>query len=331
MTEADKPPALSKRKAWRFVSPSAPRLSALFGDTHQRRAFVRYWITDNIWNGLHLATFYALRLMPMDRVSRAGAALGRFAIPRFHKVAAGRARATMEALRPARDAAEQARRFDTYCAAQGRLMTEFAVVNRIARHPERLIVNNVDVVVDAAKRGPLIMVGMHVGNWEIGPIVMRRIGLQPYAMYVPPAGRAKAWLAARVRERAGLRFIPPGMQGVRPALGILKSGGVISIFCDEAFGGRIRGPFFGRPPHLEGNLGLAIRLARMTGATLCPWYTKRGEDFRFTLQFLEPIRLPQQPAGPEELMRDVERLSQVLEPVIAENAVQWFFVDSMLQ
>lgn len=331
MTEANPPPALPKRKAWKFVSPAAPRLSALFGDSHQRRAFIRYWITDNIWNGLHLATFYALRLMPMDMVSRAGATLGRFAIPRFHNVAAGRARDTMEALRPARDVAEQERRFDAYCAAQGRLMTEFAVINRIARHPERLIVNDVDVVVDAAKRGPLIMVGMHLGNWEIGPIVMRRIGLQPYAMYVPPAGRAKAWIAERVRSKAGLRFIPPGMQGVRPALGILKGGGVVSIFCDEAFGGRIRGPFFGRPPHLEGNLGLAVRLARMTGATLCPWYTRRGEDFRFTLQFLEPIRLPQQPAGPEEVLRDVKILSEVLEPVIAENAVQWFFVDSMLQ
>lgn len=331
MTETNLPPVLPKRKAWRFVSPSAPRLSALFGDTHQRRAFVRYWITDNLWNSLHLATFYALRLMPMDGVSRFGAALGRFVIPRFHKVAAGRARDTMEALRPARNDAEREDRFDAYCAAQGRLMTEFAVINRISRHPERLIVNNVDVVLDAAKRGPLIMVGMHLGNWEIGPIVMRRIGLQPYAMYVPPAGRAKAWLAARVRTKAGLRFIPPGMQGVRPALSILKGGGVVSIFCDEAFGGRIRGPFFGRPPHLEGNLGLGVRLARMTGATLCPWYTRREDDFRFTLQFLEPIRLPHRPAGPEELMRDVTLLSEVLEPVIADNAVQWFFVDSMLQ
>ncbi|WP_165220571.1 lysophospholipid acyltransferase family protein [Affinirhizobium pseudoryzae] len=331
MTKADPPPVLPKRKAWRFVSPSAPRLSALLGDAPERKAFLRYWLTDNIWNGLHLSTFYALRLMPMDLVSRFGAALGRFAIPRFHKVAAGRARDTMEALRPARDAAEREARFDAYCAAQGRLMTEFAVVTRIARHPDRLIVNNVERVVDAAKRGPLIMVGMHLGNWEIGPIVMRRIGLQPYAMYVPPAGRAKAWIAERVRQKAGLRFIPPGMQGVRPALSILKSGGVVSIFCDEAFGGRIRGPFFGRPPHLEGNLALAVRLARMTGATLCPWYTRRGEDFRFTLQFLDPVCLPKEPPGPDDLMRDVTRLSAVLEPVIAENAVQWFFVDSMLQ
>ncbi len=330
MTEADRQPTLSKRKAWRFVSPSAPRLAALFGNAAERRAFLRYWMTDNFWNGLHIATFYALRLMPMDVVSRFGAALGRFAIPRFHTVAAGRARATMEALRPAGSDQERNSRFDAYCAAQGRLMTEFAVVNRIARHPERLIVKDVEVVIDAAKRGPLIMVGMHLGNWEIGPIVMRRIGLQPYAMYVPPAGRAKAWLAARVRNKAGLRFIPPGAQGVRPALSILKSGGVVSIFCDEAFGGRIRGPFFGRPPHLEGNLGLAVRLARMTGATLCPWYIERGEDFRFTLQFLRPIRLPKVAPGPDDLMRDVKMLSEVLEPVIADNAVDWFFVDSML-
>lgn len=323
-------PQPSKRKAWRFIAPSAPRLKDLFAGEAPRRAFIRYWITDNLWNAAHLATFYALRLLPMDAASRFGATLGRYAIPRYHKVAAKRARDTMSRLRPGSDDAAQARMFDDYCAAQGRLMTEFSVLNRLSRHPDRITVRDMDIVLEAAKVGPLIMVGMHLGNWEIGPIIMRRANLQPYAMYVPPAGRAKAWIADRVRRKVGLRFLPPGMQGVRPALKLLKEGGVVSTFCDEAFGGKIRGPFFGRPPHLEGNLGLVVRMARMTGATICPWYNLRGEGFRFTLQFLPSIRLEQGPATDAQLAADAARLSAVIEPVIKAHFEQWFFVDSSL-
>ena len=322
---------LSKRKAWRFMAPSAPRLRALFAGQKSRRAFMRYWVSDNLWNIAHLATFYGLRLMPMDVASRFGAALGRYAIPRYHKVAAQRARETMSRLRPGSDNVEQARLFADYCSSQGRLMTEFSVVNRIAAHPERISVQNIEFVQEAAKAGPVIMVGLHLGNWEIGPIVMRNANLHPHTMYVPPNDRAKAWIAARVRKKAGVRFLPPGLEAVRPALKLLKQGGILSIFCDEAFAGKIRGPFFGQSPHLEGNLGLAVRLARMTGATICPWYNVRGKDFRFVFTALPPIIPSGSSTAPEDIIEDVIRLNSAIEPVIKAHLEQWYFVDSSLK
>lgn len=322
---------IAKRKAWRFRPAEAPGIGDLFAGGAKRRAFLKYWWTDNVWNGLHLACYYGLKLMPMDVCSNFGARLGLFALPRFHKVAQKRARATIARLRPGMSKAEREDLYIANCRAQGRLMTEFSVVNRIAKHPERMTLHNPEYIRDAARAGPIIIVGMHLGNWEIGPIILRQIGVQPYTFYVPPVERAKAWIAERVRGRTGLRFLPPGVQGIRPAVGLLKKGGVVSVFADEAFAGKIRGPLFGRPPHLEGNIALTIRLARMTGATICPWYNVRQADgFRFDAYALPPFKLPPEEKPGERLVDDIKLLNSVIEPVVLAHLDQWYFLDNAL-
>lgn len=321
---------IAKRKAWIFRRAERPGLADLMAGGERRAAFTRYWISDNIWNGLHLLGHFGLKLLPMDACSNFGARLGVFAIPRFHKAAEKRARATIAKLSPHLSPAEQEALFLENCRTQGRLMTEFSVINRLANHPERIEVHNIEWVADAAKRGPVIFVGMHLGNWEIGPIVLKRAGLVPYVNYTPPPGRAKAWISERVRRKNGLNFLPPGLEGIRPAVRVLKSGGIVSAFCDEGVGGKIRGPLFGRKPHLEGNLAMTIRLARMTGATICPWYNLRKDGFTFVCQALPPITLPPEAKNGERIIEDIALLNAVIEPMIRAHLDQWFFLDNAI-
>ena len=328
-TKSSKPEA-ARRKAWIYEEERAPRLGDLFVGGERRRRFYRYWINDNIWNALHLIGHYGLRLLPMDACSAFGARLGLFAIPRFHKKAAKRTRETIAKLCPNLSATEQEQLFIENCKTQGRLMTEFSVVNRLARHRERIDIRDRHYLMEALAKGPVIIVGMHLGNWEIGPSVLRDIGLRPYANYTPPPGRAKAWISERVRTKGGLNFLPPGAQGIRPAVKVLKEGGVISMFCDEGFQGKIRGPLFGRKPHLEGNLAVAVRLARMTGATIQPWYNLRTDGFRFICQFLPPVELPPEEKPGARLLADVQMLNDVIEPVVRAHLDQWFFLDNSL-
>ena len=320
----------SKRKAWRYEEQVAPALSDLMAGGDRRKRFIRYWIHDNFWNGMHFAGHYGMKLMPMDSCSNFGAWLGGFAIPRFHPSAEKRTRATIAKLCPhlSKDAQEQL--LKTNFETQGRLMTEFSVVNRLAKHRQRIDIRDRHYLMESLAKGPVIIVGMHLGNWEIGPSVLRDIGLRPYANYTPPPGRAKAWISERVRRKGGLNFLPPGAQGIRPAVKVLKEGGVISMFCDEGFQNKIRGPLFGRKPHLEGNLAVAVRLARMTGATIQPWYNLRTDGFRFICQFLEPITLEPEDKPGARLLDDIQRLNDAIEPVVRANLGQWFFLDNAL-
>ena len=123
---------------------------------------------------------------------------------------------------------------------------------------------------------------------------------------------------------------PSGDEEVGPAVQVLREGGVVIVFCDEGFGGVIRGPFFGRPPYPQGNLALATRLARKTGATICTAYNIRTEGFRFKAHVLPPITLPPETVPRERFVEDMLLLNSVVEPVVRAHLDQWYFLDSSL-
>ncbi len=320
---------VSKRRAWIFTRASRPGFGDLMAGGERRRAFTKYWVKDTLVDLIDFSVHFILRAVPMDLCSHVGARIGSFAIPRYFKVQVTRARALIAYLHPDLDDTARGAMLTAYMAAQGRLMTEFSIITRLLRHQDRILLNGFqEHMFAAARKGPVIIVGMHLGNWEIGPIILHDEGIRPYANYVPPKGRAKAWISARVRAAVGLNFLPPGLTGVRPSLKILKNGGAISMFCDEGAGGKIRGPLFGREPHAQGNLAVAVRLSRMTGAPICPWYNLRRDGARYEAWSLPAIILPPEDKPGARLMDDIALVNGVIEPVIRANLAQWYFIDN---
>jgi len=317
----------AKRSAWVYSAPAAPPLADLFASADRRRAAFRYHVTDNIQNLLDLAVHFGLKALPARVCSAAGARLGAFVMPRWHKSAVKKAQKNLERLLPDATEEERDRILKRNWQNQGRIMTEFSIVGRLAR---RVVWHNLNYFTEAHAKGPVIMVGMHLGNWEIYAPKLVELGLNPSANYTPPAGRARAWIAERVRRKLGYGLMPPGKEGIRPALKILKEGGAISVFCDEGFAGKIRGPFFDRPAHLEGNLAVVVRLARLTQATICPGYILRKEGAHFEAFALPPITLPPENKPGERLIDDVLLLNSVIEPVVRAHLDQWYFLDNAL-
>lgn len=319
-----------KRQAWVYEAPPVPPLSDFFRDKPLRQAAFKYHVTDNIQNGLELATHFGLKLLPTDLCSAIGARLGAYAMPRWHKGALRKAERNLKQLLPNASDEERKAILQRNMENQGRIMTEFSLIERLSKPSKRVVWHNVDWIIEAKRKGPVIMVGLHLGNWEIlGPKLVE-IGFEPSANYTPPTGRARAWIADRLRIKLGYKLMPPGKDGIRPALKILKNGGVISIFCDEGVQGKIRGPFLGRPPHLEGNLAIVTRLARMTGATICPGYILRKEGAYFEAFALPPITLPPEETPGDRLVKDVVLLNDAIEPVIRAHLDQWYFLDCSL-
>lgn len=321
---------VKKRQAWVYEAPPSPPILDLFAGTERRRAAYRYHVTGNIQNVLDLTVHFGLKALPIDVCSAIGAWLGTFAIPRWHQGAVKKARRNLKRLLPNATEEEHEAILKRNWQNQGRVMTEFSIIGRLAKPSRRVVWHNLEWIIEAKKKGPVIMVGLHLGNWEIlGPKLVE-LGFEPSANYTPPTGRARAWIADRLRVKLGYRLMPPGKDGIRPAIKILKNGGVISIFCDEGFAGKIRGPFFDRPPHLEGNLAIVIRLARMTGATICPGYILRKDGANFEAFALPPIVLPPEETAGERLIDDIVLLNSAIEPVIRAHLDQWYFLDNAL-
>lgn len=319
----------AKRSAWVYSAPAAPPVRDLFAGGERRRKAFRYHISGNIQNLFDLTMHFGLKALPSDWCSAAGAWLGTFVIPRWYGKGVKKARNNLKRLLPQASQEERDDILRRSWQNQGRMMTEFSIVKRLAETPGRVVWHDMDNFVEAHRRGPVIVACLHLGNWELFAPKLISLGLAPSANYTPPAGRAQAWIARRARLKLGYGLLPPGKDGIRPALNILKAGGVISVFCDEGFAGKIRGPFLGRAPHLEGNLAVVARLARLTGATICPCYVLRKEGACFEAFALTPLTLPQGEATARTI-DDVVLLNSVIEPIVRAHLDQWYFLDNAL-
>ncbi|AYD00468.1 lipid A biosynthesis lauroyl acyltransferase [Neorhizobium sp. NCHU2750] len=320
-----------KRKAWTYEATARPGLSALMREGPAgRQRFIQYWLRDMASDAGQMLLFGLFHLLPAKAVSDIGAFLGRHLIPRAHKGALKRARASLVALRPDADDATIDRWLVEYMESQGRQQAEYSVVQRLARrHGAIRHVGTGDILARSAGR-PVIFVGIHTSNWEIMDQCLVDLGLDVTLNYDPPGSRSHHFIVRHIRRRGGLKLFSPGRAAVRPALRLLEQNGNVLIFCDEAFEGRMRAPFLGKPPHLKGNYALVARLARKTGALIWPVYMIRERGTQFTLNALEPFVLDGEADSEAQLLADVTRINAVVEPVIKAHPAQWYFLDSRL-
>lgn len=322
---------MKRRKAWTYREEIAPPLSDLFRRGEASSAAYRYWIADNLQNAFDIALHFAVKAMPVNACSALGARIGRFAVPRWHAKARERAEANLRELRPDLSGPERLRFLEQVAANQGRVMLEFSVVNRMARDESRVTLHGLDHLAAAKEAGAAIFVGTHLGNWELSFPLLVRCGIVPNLVYDPPKQRGRAWIARTSRKRAGVKLTPPGRAAVFPLVKGLKAGEPALIFCDEGFKGWIRGPLLGRNPHLEGNLAVAVRLAHLTGATICPFsLVRRGQSTSFDMTFLPLIEFDEAERTNENLPAHIRTLNDSIEPTIRANLDQWYFLDHRL-
>src|SRR5471032_258765 len=154
----------------------------------------------------------------------------------------------------------------------GRVNAEFAVLHRLLR-AGRIEIENIELLKAALAKGPVIGVGLHLGNWEVAAPALASHGIPGFFFYEPQS-RMRTHLAmkARFRTSPASEALPPGPAAVRSALRWLKEGKLVAIWCDEQFGDQIVAPLFGGQPHLSSNYATAIRLARHSNAPLMPFY-----------------------------------------------------------
>ena len=131
-------------------------------------------------------------------------------------------------------------------------------------------------------------------------------------------------IADATRKGFGVNVLAPNRNGARHALALLRNNGTVAIFPDEMRDGRMMAPLFGRPPHLKGNLAVAAKLARRTGAQIVLGYCERVDGTRFRVHFLPPYALP---PGKGDPLADVALLNALIEPIILKHLDQWYYLD----
>jgi len=270
--------------------------------------------------------FHLLGLLPITFVSNLGGFLAGAIVPRLYPRVGDLARANLSWLEPGWSEARVRETAARMIEGIGRLRAEYSILHRLIPSG-RVRIENGEAARAVMAAGPVILVGMHTANWELIAPVMAGFG-RPFAwIYEPQDSRMQTYLALKVRTAAGnVTMLSPSPAAARAALRTLKAGGTLALFCDEAVGGLSSAPFLGRPPHLDSNYAIAVRLARKSGATLLPFHVTRHPGCRFTLRFGAPIALAPTDEPGSRLLDDVVHLNAVVEPEIRAHLDQWYFV-----
>ena len=128
-------------------------------------------------------------------------------------------------------------------------MLEFSALDRLWDEGRIEVVGREHLLGARAAGQPVIVMGLHLGNWEtIGPTIVELGFRGAKGFYQPPRSRFEHKIVVAARERYGAIMLPNGVTGARGAhRHLVEERGVFLIYADEERNGRVSAPLFGRP------------------------------------------------------------------------------------
>jgi lauroyl/myristoyl acyltransferase len=183
-------------------------------------------------------------------------------------------------------------------------------------------------LVEAHREGRgAILLTAHVGNFELGGLFLKQLGLKTYAVYAPDPSSVVEEHREGARRSLGVTGIPVTSSPFAfvPILKALRENGVVAMQGDRDISGTGRRlPFFGKTASFP--VG-PFRLAEASGAPLFPVFILQEDDGRYRTVVEEPIRVARLRDKAEEdaaLTAAMEIFVAVLSRTIRENPTQWY-------
>jgi KDO2-lipid IV(A) lauroyltransferase len=174
----------------------------------------------------------------------------------------------------------------------------------------------------AQGKGVLILT-LHIGNWEFLPLGVIVNGLKASLIYRPLDFAALDRFFFQYRSRFGAQPIPK-KKSMRKVLNALKRKECVGVLLDQD-SGRAAGvfaDFFGHPACT--NKGMAL-LALKTQAPVLPAYLiRRGNGFEIV--FGPQVPLIQNSAKGDDLQVNTAQFNRVLEEIIRRYPEQWLWM-----
>jgi KDO2-lipid IV(A) lauroyltransferase len=214
----------------------------------------------------------------------------------------------------------------------GRVMVETMNIDRILKQPDRLHVTNGHVVGRyKEKMGPVLIVTMHMGNWELGMWPIMLAGVKPAGVYrLVKNPYVDRYLRAQRKD-----LYPGGLFGSRRAAGqdegqktarlimdYVRQGGRLGFISDLYDAQGVEVPFFGYPAK---SMPIAAMIARRVGARI--WIgrcIRIGNRACFDINVNE-LRIPRTNNQAEDIRSITAAIQRQFEGWIRENPDQFMW------
>ena len=178
-----------------------------------------------------------------------------------------------------------------------------------------------DEVLAKGKGG--ILLTAHIGNWELGAVLVSVLGYPLMAIALPHKERPVNDLFNAQREAKGVTVVPTNV-ALRRCIEQLRKNKLIALVADRAFGNHgIMMDFLGCKALIPKG---AAMFAVKTGAPIIPTFCIRNDDGSFNLNCCDPIYPPQEvPAQMKNktVLDIMRRYVSVIEDKIRAHPSQW--------
>lgn len=167
----------------------------------------------------------------------------------------------------------------------------------------------------------LVVVGLHLGNFDFALQVIARMGLQGLILTLPellPGGYQRQF---NIRRQAGMDVVPATLSNLKRAVEYLRAGGMVITGMDRPEPGSThRTKFFNYPSSLPVHhisLALKAQVPIVVGCTLL------SEDGKYHLYFSDPIEIQPGTEHRKVLISNAEAVQKVAEFYIRQAPEQW--------
>jgi lauroyl/myristoyl acyltransferase len=183
-------------------------------------------------------------------------------------------------------------------------------------------IENIDYFDEAYAKGKgVIVLTAHLGNWELGGVVVSLSGYPFWVVALPHKDKRVNIFFNSQRESKGIKVIPLG-KAVRTCLNVLKENRLLALAGDRDFTEKgIVLDFFGKPAFFpEGPAAFSLK----TGSIIVPGFMLRNKDDSFTLTIEKPIEFNPTGAKNKDLRELMERYIAIFEDYIRRYPDQWY-------
>ena len=267
--------------------------------------------------------FGALGLLPIDRASALGAAIGRLLGP--HLGISKRARINLRRALPELGDAAVEQIIIGMWDNLGRVAAEYPHLReiRVFAPDGRVETRGVEYLDRAMAGGRrMIIFSGHIANWEIAALAAAQYGARVTQIYRAANNPLVDRLIARFRGDRG-EYIPKGAAAARRAFAALYRGEHLTLLADQKLNDGIAVPFFGRPAMTAPALAL---LALRFDCDVLPARVERLEGAHFRLTVFPPLPLLRSGNPQADVAALTARVNAILEAWIRDRPEQWLWV-----
>jgi KDO2-lipid IV(A) lauroyltransferase len=168
-----------------------------------------------------------------------------------------------------------------------------------------------------------IVVGAHLGNWEVPSFASSKLGLEMGLVFRTPNNPYVAQLLMGMRRTVASVHIPKGADGARILLRHLSKGGHVGILNDQKMNDGIAVPFFGRDAMTA---PAAAQLSKRLNVPVFPLRTERLGGARFRITILAPLEHSNTGTKDDSARDMLIRYNSLLESWIRERPGQWLWL-----